>query len=72
MKSPVCDKEWTTYVGVVTKSKILVIELVARMIARNDVGDESSRSPTLPKAVDEWHVECDVGVAFSVIGHSSP
>jgi hypothetical protein len=49
-----------------------VIELVARMIARNDVGDESSRSPTLPEAVDEWHVECDVRVAFSVIGHSSP
>jgi hypothetical protein len=71
--SPVCDeKEWTTYVGVVTKSKILVIELVARMVARNDVEDESSRSPTLPEAVDEWHMECDIEVAFSVIGHSLP
>jgi hypothetical protein len=28
------------------------------MIARNDIGDESSRSPTLPEAVDEQHVEC--------------
>jgi hypothetical protein len=30
------------------------------MIARNDVGDESSRSPTLPEAVDEQHVECGI------------
>jgi hypothetical protein len=29
------------------------IELVARIVARNNVGDESSRSPTLPKVVDE-------------------
>jgi hypothetical protein len=27
--------------------------LVARMVDRNDVGDESSRSSILPKAVDE-------------------
>jgi hypothetical protein len=59
--SPVCDeKEWATYVGVVMKSEIHVIELVARMISRNDVGEESSRSPTLSEAVDEQHVECDV------------
>jgi hypothetical protein len=59
--SPVCDeKEWATYVGVVMKSEIHVIELVARMISRNDVGDESSRSLTLSEAVDEQHVECDV------------
>jgi hypothetical protein len=48
--SPVCDEnEWTTYVSVVMKSEICVIELVARMVARNDVGDESSRSPTFLK-----------------------
>jgi hypothetical protein len=35
------------------KSEIHGIELVARMIARNDIGDKSSRLPTLPKAVDE-------------------
>jgi hypothetical protein len=48
------------YVGVVMKSEICSIELVARMVARNDVGDESSQSPTLPEAVDEQHVECGV------------
>jgi hypothetical protein len=32
--SPVCDKkEWTTYIGVVMKSEIRGIELVARMVA---------------------------------------
>jgi hypothetical protein len=52
--SSVCDeKEWTSYVGVMIKSEIYGIELVARMVARNDVSDESSRSPTLPEAVDE-------------------
>jgi hypothetical protein len=57
--SPVCDeKEWIAYIGVVMKSEIHGIELVARKVARNDVGDESSRSPTLPEAVDEQHVEC--------------
>jgi hypothetical protein len=30
------------------------------MVARNDVGDESSRSLTLPEVVDEQHVECGV------------
>jgi hypothetical protein len=59
--SPVCDeKEWTTYVGVMMKSEIRGIELVVRKIARNDVGDESSRSPTLPEAVDEQHIECGI------------
>jgi hypothetical protein len=58
--SPDCDKKWTTYVGVVIKSEIRGIELVVRMIARNDVGDESSRSSTLTEAVDEQHVECGV------------
>jgi hypothetical protein len=59
--SPVCDeKEWITYVGVMIKSEIRGIELVARKIARNDVGDESSRSPTLPEAVDEQHIECGI------------
>jgi hypothetical protein len=56
--SPVCDeKEWTTYVGVLIKSEIYMIELVARMVAQNDVGDESSRSLTLPEVVYEQHVE---------------
>jgi hypothetical protein len=37
--SPVCDeKELTAYVGVVMKLEIHGIELVARKIARNDVG----------------------------------
>jgi hypothetical protein len=59
MMSLVCDeKEWITYVDVVMMSGICEIELVARMVARNDIGDESSRSPTLPKAVLEHHVEC--------------
>jgi hypothetical protein len=41
--SLVCDeKEWTTYVSVVMKSEIRGIELVARMVAQNDVGDENS------------------------------
>jgi hypothetical protein len=59
--SSVCDEqEWTAYFSVVIKSEIHVIELVARMVARNDVGDESSRSLTLPEVVDEQHVECGV------------
>jgi hypothetical protein len=59
--SPICnEKKWTAYVGVVMKSEIHGIELVARMVARNDVGNESSRSPTLPEAVDEQHVEYGV------------
>jgi hypothetical protein len=59
--SLVCDeKEWTTYVGVVMKLEIREIVLVARKVARNDVDDESSRSPTLPEAVDEQDVECDI------------
>jgi hypothetical protein len=37
-----------------------LIELVVRMVAQNDVGDESSRSPTLPEVVNEQHVECGV------------
>jgi hypothetical protein len=51
---PICDEnEWTTYVGVVMKSEIHGIELVAIKVARNDVTDKSSRSSTLPEAVDE-------------------
>jgi hypothetical protein len=34
--------------------------LVGRMVAQNNVGDESFCSPTLPEAVDEQHVQCDV------------
>jgi hypothetical protein len=61
MMSPIYDeKEWTVYVEVMMKSEIRGIELVARMVGRNDVGDESSRSLTLPKAVDEQCVECGV------------
>jgi hypothetical protein len=59
--SPVCDeKEWTAYVGVMMKPEIHGIELVVRMVSRNDIGDESSRSSTLPKAVDEQHIECGI------------
>jgi hypothetical protein len=59
--SLVCDeKEWTTYVGVVIKSEIRGIELIARMVVRNDVCDKNSWSPTLPEAVNEQHVECGV------------
>jgi hypothetical protein len=42
------------------KSEICGIELVARMVGQNDVGDESSRSPTLPKVVDEQGIKCGV------------
>jgi hypothetical protein len=45
--------EWTTYVEVVMKLEICEIELIARMFARNDVSNESSRSLTLPEPVDE-------------------
>jgi hypothetical protein len=58
--SLVCRKEWTTYIGVMVKSAIRGIELVARMVARNDVCDESSWSLTLSEAVDEQHIECGV------------
>jgi hypothetical protein len=54
------ENEWTSYVSVVMKSEIHEIELIARMVTRNDVGDESSRSPTLPEAVAEQHVECGI------------
>jgi hypothetical protein len=43
MISPVCDeKEWTTYIGVVMNSEIRGIELIGRMVAWNDVGDDYS------------------------------
>jgi hypothetical protein len=59
--SPVYDeKEWTSYIGVVIKSEIHGIELVTRMIARNDVDDESSQSLTLLEVVDEQHVESNI------------
>jgi hypothetical protein len=58
--SPICDEEWTAYVDVVIKLEIRGIELVARMVIRNDVGDKSSRSSTLPEVVDEKHIECGV------------
>jgi hypothetical protein len=48
------------YVSVVIKSEIRGIELVARMVTRNDVGDKSYPSPTLPEADDEQHIECGV------------
>jgi hypothetical protein len=53
MMSPVYDEEWTTYVRVVMKSEIRGIELVARMVHRNNVGDKSSQSPILPEVVDK-------------------
>jgi hypothetical protein len=43
--SPMChEEEWIAYVRVVMKSKIHGIELVLRMVGRNNVGDENSRS----------------------------
>jgi hypothetical protein len=42
------------------KSEICGIELVAIMVSRNDVGDEISQSLTLPEAVDDQHIECDI------------
>jgi hypothetical protein len=42
------------------KSEIREIELVERKVAQNDFGDQSSRSSTLPEAVDEQHVEFGV------------
>jgi hypothetical protein len=54
------EKEGTVYARVMMKSKIYGIVLFARMVARNDIGDKSSLSPTLPKEVDEQHVECGI------------
>jgi hypothetical protein len=54
MMSSVCNEnEWAAYVGVVMKSEIRAIELVATRIGCNVMCDESSHSPTMPKAVDE-------------------
>jgi hypothetical protein len=59
--SPVWDeKEWKDYVTVVMKSEVRGIELVARMVAHNDVSDERSRSSTLPEVVDEQDIESGI------------
>jgi hypothetical protein len=42
------------------KLEIHEIELVTRMVAWNNVGDESSWSSTLPEMVNEQQVECGV------------
>jgi hypothetical protein len=42
------------------KSEIRGIELIATMVGRNDVGDESSQLPTLSETVDEQGIECGV------------
>jgi hypothetical protein len=61
MMLPVCnEKKWTMYVRVVMKSEIRGIELVARMVSQNDVGDKSSRSPMLTEVVDEQGLECGI------------
>jgi hypothetical protein len=60
MMSPVCDEEWIAYVSVMMKPEFRGIELVARMFARNNGGDESSWSPTFPEVVDEQHVKCGI------------
>jgi hypothetical protein len=61
MMSLICDeKAWTAYVSVVMKSEIRGIELIGRMVAQNDVGNESSQSSTLPEMVDEQRIECGV------------
>jgi hypothetical protein len=46
------------YVRVVMKLEIHGIELVAIIVDRNDVCDESSLSPILSKVFDEEGVEC--------------
>ena len=57
--APMCDEnEWTAYVGVVMKSKVRSIELVARKVLRNVVCDENLYSPTLPDSVDQQPIEC--------------
>jgi hypothetical protein len=43
--SLMCNKEWTTYVRIMIKSEIRGIELIARMIAQNDISNKSSQSP---------------------------
>jgi hypothetical protein len=59
--SPVWDeKEWKDYVTIVMKSEVRGIELVARMVAHNDVSDERSRLSTLPEVVDEQDVESGI------------
>jgi hypothetical protein len=61
MMLPVCnEKKWTMYVRVVMKLEIRGIELVARMVSQNDVGDKSSRSPMLTEVVDEQGLECGI------------
>jgi hypothetical protein len=42
------------------------IELIIRMVDRNDVGDKNSQSLTLSEAIDEHGIECGV-----VLTHSS-
>jgi hypothetical protein len=70
MISLVCNEnEWTTYVRIMIKSEIHGIEFVARMVGWNNANDESSRSLTLPKAVDEQGVKC--GIAYATITRMS-
>jgi hypothetical protein len=66
MMLPVCnEKEWKAYVGVVMKSEIRKIELIARMVGQNDVGDESSLLPTLSEEVDEQGIKCGIVIMQS-------
>jgi hypothetical protein len=59
--SPGCNgKEWTTYVRVMMKSEIHEIELVERMVGRDDIDDDSSRLSTLPEVAVEQGVECGI------------
>jgi hypothetical protein len=47
---PICDeKEWITYVGIVMKLEIHKIELVVKMGAYNDVGDEDVKRMYVPR-----------------------
>jgi hypothetical protein len=48
------------YVRVMMKLEIRGIELVARMVDQNDVGDESYQSSMLPEAVDEQGIKCGI------------
>jgi hypothetical protein len=54
------EKDWETYVEVVTKFEVHGLELVATRVEQNVVCDECSRLPMLPEVVDEHAIECPI------------
>jgi hypothetical protein len=64
MISPVYD-EWTTYVGVVMKSEIHGIELVARMGSRNDIATKVLDRRLCPKRL----MSSALNVASCLLNH---